>query len=75
MRKFTWNDYYDLCNKHQWFTGGTTEQYEKVFDFIRAVGNEINARDLLTIAQFTWLCTPNSNVNDIYYILRKALHS
>lgn len=50
---------YQACNKYQWFTGGTTSQYEKMFDKVA------NGASLKEVAQMIWLCTPNSIEGDI----------
>lgn len=45
------SEIYEACNKFQWFTRGTTEEYEELFQFIRA-----NA-ELDGIGQtFKWFC-------------------
>lgn len=42
---------YQLCNKHQWFTCGTTRQYIKLFH-----ANE-NGAPLDEIVTIIWLCS------------------
>ena len=72
-RTLTSHDYYMLCNKYQWFTHGTTEQYEKVFDFIDALGSDMTAKDIITISQLTWLCS-DVEVNEIWKKIREYIH-
>ena len=43
---------YRVCNKYQWFTGGTNSQYDKLFERIE------NGASLKEIALMIWLCTP-----------------
>lgn len=67
---------YELCNKHQWFTCGTTTQYEKMFDYIRE--EKIKASDtykIRKVAIMIWICSDEGfTEDDIYYELyKKAL--
>ena len=57
---------YRLCNEKQYFTCGTNEQYEKLF--------ELNALDTATIelATIIWICSDNASRKDIINELIKA---
>lgn len=57
---------YRLCNEKQYFTCGTNEQYEKLF--------ELNELDTATIelATIIWICSDNVNRKDIINELIKA---
>lgn len=74
MEKLTTMDIYELCNKNQWFTCGTTTQYEKMFDYVREA--EINSlmisdkiRKLSTII---WICSDdNFTEEEIFKAIRQ----
>ena len=54
-----------LCIRNNWFTGGTNEQYRKLFQLIR------NDAPLVHIALIIWLCSPNTDRAEIEKELRK----
>ncbi len=54
-----------LCIRNNWFTGGTNEQYRKLFQLIR------NDAPLVHIALTIWLCSPNTDRAEIEKELRK----
>ncbi len=56
--KLTTMDVYELCNKHQWFTNGDNEQYERMFQIVS--DNDIYAADtdiLRKLATIIWICS------------------
>ena len=53
------NKIYKACNKFQWFTGGTNEQYEKLFSKVD------EGASLKDIALMIWLCTPDTSEKEI----------
>ena len=50
---------YGACKKYGWFTGGTNNQYEKLFEMVAS------GASLEEIALIIWLCTSNSERADI----------
>lgn len=52
-----------LCIAHNWFTGGTNEQYEKMF-----YANE-NGFLLSDVAIIIWVCSDDWSYHDILSIL------
>lgn len=54
-----------LCIRNNWFTGGTNEQYRKLFQLIR------KDAPLVHIALVIWLCSPNTDRAEIEKELRK----
>lgn len=69
MMCLTVDDVYRLCNDHQWFTCGTVEQYDKMFDFVRKY--EIKSSDdmmLWTLARLIWICS-DKEFQEIYDVL------
>ena len=54
MYGLNFNNVYELCNKHRWFTQGTKEQYCKMF---RMVDVEVPIEE---IAAVIWLCSDES---------------
>lgn len=54
-----------LCIRNNWFTGGTNEQYRKLFQLIR------NDAPLVHIALTIWLCSPNTDRAEIEKELRQ----
>ena len=63
MAKVTMDGLYTLCNKLRWFTGGTVEQYEKMFDLVREGATRKE------LALVIWLCTPDKTRESIEKIL------
>lgn len=60
MTYLTSADIYSLCNKHQWFTSGSTNQYEKVMSYVDE--ENITARDtdkIRKVAVMIWMCSSN----------------
>ena len=53
----------DICIKHDWFTGGTCEEYDKLFERCK------EGAGFDELALIIWLCTPNSHRQEIYYQL------
>ena len=49
--RMSWDDLYTLCNKNNWFTGGTSEQYDMM---AQALDNGASVEDLATMI---WLCS------------------
>lgn len=62
VRLSTW-ELQEICIKHNWFTGGSCESYEKLFERCK------NGADFDELALLIWLCTPNRNRKEIYYQL------
>ena len=59
------SDVYYLCNKYHWFTGGTNEQYEKMFSRVP------ECHTYSDLAELIWLCTPDSTIEDITHKLKE----
>lgn len=47
-----------MCIDHDWFTGGTNEQYQKMFD-LADIG------DIDGVIYSIWLCSDDVDINDI----------
>ena len=62
MAELTVMDIYELCNKNQWFTCGTSTQYEKMFDYVReAKIDSIMISDKISkLATMIWICSDDS---------------
>ena len=60
------NTLYRLCNEKKYFTCGTNEQYEKLF--------ELNTLDtsIIEIATIIWICSEEYSRKDIINELLKA---
>ena len=75
--KLTTMDVYGLCNKYQWFTCGSINQYEKMFDYVR--DNEIFASStdkISKLATMIWICSDGFGEEEIYNALyKKALEN
>lgn len=65
MRLFTNYGLKHACIKYNWFTGGSNEQYSKLFE----MNND--GASLHELALIIWLCTPNADVQVIELILFK----
>ena len=63
MARVTFDGLYALCNKLHWFTGGSVEQYEKMFDLAR------EGASLKELALVIWMCTPDRTRENIEKIL------
>ena len=59
------SDAYYLYNKYDWFTGGTNEQYEKMFSIVP------ECHTYSDLAELIWLCTPDSTIEDIIQKLKE----
>jgi hypothetical protein len=74
FEKLTTTDVYDLCNKFQWFTHGTCEQYEKMFDYVR----EANITDIIftdkteKLATMIWICSDGFTLDEIHHEIRQC---
>ena len=60
MRKNRSTELYHLCNKEQYFTCGSVEQYDKMFDLVR---QGATARD---VANIIWICSEDKTWSTIY---------
>lgn len=60
------NTLYRLCNEKKYFTCGTNEQYEKLFEL-----NTLNT-SIIEIATIIWICSENNSRKDIINELIKA---
>lgn len=49
--KFDFETLYTLCNKHQWFTAGTSKQYDKLFERNR------QGAPISELATIIWICS------------------
>lgn len=58
-----------LCIDNDWFKGGTCEQYRKLFEM-----NDDLRFTTSDLAMAIWLCTPNSDVDEIQKILVEAIN-
>lgn len=58
---------HDLCVKNDWFVGGTDDQYSKLFEMAR------NGATTDELARIIWLCTPDSNFEEIKGVLESAV--
>ena len=56
---------YRLCNEHQWFTGGSISQYDKLFDMVRADA------PIHCIALVIWICSKDETVENIENVIRQ----
>lgn len=62
VRFNTW-ELQEICYKNKWFTGGSCESYEKLFDRCR------EGADFDELAMIIWVCTPDKDRREIYYQL------
>lgn len=58
----------ELCIKNNWFTGGTCEQYDKLFQ----VNRDCENFSFSDVALIVWLCS-NEELESIKEKLRKAV--
>lgn len=65
MKLFTDYGLRHTCIKYDWFTAGSNEQYSKLFE----LNND--GASLHELALIIWLCTPNTEVQSIEYVLFK----
>ena len=50
---------YRMCNAKQFFTAGSNEQYDRMFDMVR------NNADWHKIALMIWLCSDGYNLDEV----------
>lgn len=59
---------YRMCNMYQWFTHGTVEQYDRMFEMVKQ-GKKVHE-----IALVIWICSdPSITVETIEGTLKKAI--
>ena len=63
--KITTDKLYYLCNKYQWFTSGSINQYNKLFE------RNKEGASLQTLATIIWICSVGYTENEIFQILQK----
>lgn len=56
---------YSLCNKYQWFTCGSIQQYDRLFEKAQ------NGASLKELALIIWICSSNMTEQEILEILEK----
>lgn len=56
---------YGICNRLQWFTGGSTDSYDKLFQLNR------EGAPLEDLALVIWICSPGRTRESILSILKK----
>ncbi len=56
---------YRICNKYQWFTSGSINQYDKLFE------RNKDGTSLQTLATIIWICFNGYSENEILQILKK----
>ena len=59
----TTNRLYALCNRENWFTGGSNDKYDKLF-YLAEKGREIKE-----LALVIWLCSPGKTYGKIKAVL------
>lgn len=67
-------DVYELCNKYQWFTCGTCEQYDRMFEFVRErnIKSLMIDYDMKELACIIWICSDEKfTVDEIYKAIRQ----
>lgn len=57
---------YALCNENRWFTCGTIEQYEKMFQMVETGSS---ARD---VAMVIWFCSEVASFESVYFKVADA---
>lgn len=60
------NTLYRVCNDNRYFTCGTNQQYDKLFEL-----NTLNI-SIIELATIIWICSKNKNREDIINELIKA---
>lgn len=63
--KITTDKLYRTCNKYQWFTSGSINQYNKLFE------RNKEGASLQTLATIIWICSVGYTENEIFQILQK----
>lgn len=63
--KISTDKLYRTCNKYQWFTSGSINQYEKLFE------RNKEGTSLQTLATIIWICSNGYSENEILQILQK----
>lgn len=69
--KITVDSVYRLCNRQNYFTCGDLAQYEKMFQFVESVGNDISQQELYALSSMIWICSKNQMIADILKELKK----
>lgn len=64
MKVSDFGRYRSCCIRNNFFTAGTNEQYEKVYELMK---KGITIHDL---AMLTWLCSSGSDLEQIRFILQ-----
>ena len=68
MKKiFYWSHLYQICCKHEFFTHGTCEQYNKLFDINENTQGKYKLKDLALVI---YLCS-SQDYDYIYKILKE----
>jgi len=67
--KLTANNIYRLCNKEQYFTDGSIEQYNKMFELVE------EGSPLHDIALAIWICSEDVLLDDVETQLEALLDS
>lgn len=72
MENLNGNDFYELCNANEWFTSGTSKQYEKLFDYVNNTNfnNIIFSPELEKVAVIIWVCSNNTTIEEIMLTIR-----
>ena len=63
--KISTDKLYRTCNKYQWFTSGSINQYDKLFE------RNKEGASLQTLATIIWICSNGYSENEILQILKK----
>lgn len=66
---FHYNDLYHICNKYNFFTGGTNKQYNQLFEY-----NDTTPH-LHDIALIIYICSYNYTLEEIENILKKEYNT
>lgn len=62
------NKMYDCCIRHNFFTRGSSDQYQKMFDMV----DDPNV-SIVEIAAVVWICSDGYTRDEILNILRKEI--
>lgn len=63
--KISTDKLYRTCNKYQFFTSGSINQYDKLFE------RNKEGASLQTLATIIWICSVGYTENEIFQILKK----
>ena len=66
--KLTYSDVYALCNRNQWFTSGSLNQYRKLFEIVE------NGATIDEIALVIWLCSSDVTREEVKQAVEKCLY-